>query len=220
MRRLTAAITALVMIAALFSVAISPAAAQDNSNTYVVQPGDNLYRISLKFGLSLDALAQANGIVNPNFVYVGQKLIIPAGGQVAPTATSPVATVPGLPIPTGSATTAATVAVTVAATVSAGSTIDAGILGTATPTSAVPSTATPVSVPASGGPGGTYTVQAGDNLYRISLKFNTSMLALMQLNNIVNPNLVYVGQVLTLPGGQQGSGNNPAVTTAATTGSA
>ena len=45
--------------------------------TYVVQAGDNLFRISLRFGVTLDALMRANGITNPNLVYVGQVLTIP-----------------------------------------------------------------------------------------------------------------------------------------------
>ncbi|MCC7448544.1 MAG: LysM peptidoglycan-binding domain-containing protein [Anaerolineae bacterium] len=44
---------------------------------YVVQRGDNLFRISLRFGVSMQALAAANGITNYNYVYVGQVLVIP-----------------------------------------------------------------------------------------------------------------------------------------------
>lgn len=44
---------------------------------YVVQPGDNLFRISLRFGRSMDAVAAANGITNYALIYAGQVLIIP-----------------------------------------------------------------------------------------------------------------------------------------------
>ena len=47
--------------------------------THVVQPGENLFRISLKYGTTVGAIASANNIINPNFVYPGQKLIIPTG---------------------------------------------------------------------------------------------------------------------------------------------
>jgi len=46
--------------------------------TYVVQPGDNLFRIGLKYGISWVQIAEANGITNPNQIYVGQVLKIPA----------------------------------------------------------------------------------------------------------------------------------------------
>jgi LysM repeat protein len=45
--------------------------------TYMVQPGDNLFRISLRFGVTLDALMRVNGITNQNLIYVGQVLKIP-----------------------------------------------------------------------------------------------------------------------------------------------
>lgn len=44
---------------------------------YVVQPGDNLYRIGLRFGISWVQIAEANGLDNPNQVYAGQTLKIP-----------------------------------------------------------------------------------------------------------------------------------------------
>jgi uncharacterized protein YraI len=48
-----------------------------NPRVYVVQPGDNLYRIALRFGVSMASIAAANGIINYNHIYVGQALIIP-----------------------------------------------------------------------------------------------------------------------------------------------
>ena len=47
--------------------------------THVVQAGENLFRISLKYGTTIEAIAARNGIVNPRFIYVGQKLTIPQG---------------------------------------------------------------------------------------------------------------------------------------------
>lgn len=45
----------------------------------------------------------------------------------------------------------------------------------------------------------TYTVQPGDNLYSLAIRFNTTVSALVEANNIPNPNLIYVGQVLVIP---------------------
>lgn len=41
-----------------------------------------------------------------------------------------------------------------------------------------------------------YTVQPNDTLWYIALKFNTTVDELVRLNNITNPALIYVGQVL------------------------
>ena len=45
--------------------------------TYTVCRGDNLFRLSLRFGTTVQAIAEANGILNPNLIYVGQVLLIP-----------------------------------------------------------------------------------------------------------------------------------------------
>jgi LysM repeat protein len=126
--------------------------------TYVVQPGDNLFRISLRFGVPLATIQQYNNIANPNLIFVGQVLRIPSGG-VGPAPSTPT-TAPGRP--------------------------------TSTP---VPPGPTPA-------PGGqSYTVQPGDNLSRIAARFGVTVQAIVQLNGIANPNLIFVGQVLRIPAG-------------------
>lgn len=106
---------------------------------YVVQDGDNLFRIALKYNMTYDVLARYNGITNPALIYVGQKLKIPPASLVQPT-----------PQPGG---------------------------GSAT----------------------TYVVKAGDNLFRIALRYNMSYLYLAQYNGISAPYTVYVGQVIKIP---------------------
>jgi LysM repeat protein len=57
--------------------------------THIVQPGETLFRIALLYDTTVDAIAQANQIVNPWFIYVGQELVIPAGGGMEPVPGSP-----------------------------------------------------------------------------------------------------------------------------------
>lgn len=45
--------------------------------THVVQAGENLYRIGLRYGCSVEQMATANGIVNPARIAAGQVLQIP-----------------------------------------------------------------------------------------------------------------------------------------------
>jgi nucleoid-associated protein YgaU len=45
----------------------------------------------------------------------------------------------------------------------------------------------------------TYVVQAGDNLSAIAARFGTTVKVLVELNDIANPSLIHVGQVLVLP---------------------
>lgn len=48
---------------------------------YVVQPGDSLAAIALRYGVSLEAIVQANGIQDRNLIQVGQVLAIPDPAQ-------------------------------------------------------------------------------------------------------------------------------------------
>jgi len=45
--------------------------------TYVVRPGDTLYRIAIRFGTTYPEIARVNGISNPRLIYPGQQLCIP-----------------------------------------------------------------------------------------------------------------------------------------------
>ena len=45
--------------------------------TYTVKSGDTLSGIASKYGTTVNAIASANGISNPNLIYVGQVLTIP-----------------------------------------------------------------------------------------------------------------------------------------------
>lgn len=55
------------------TVSAQVAQAEENG-FYTVAPGDSLYKISLKFGVSVDVLAKNNKITNPNFILVGRSL--------------------------------------------------------------------------------------------------------------------------------------------------
>lgn len=64
----------------------------------------------------------------------------------------------------------------------------------------------------------THTVQAGENLFRIALRYGVDMGALATANNITDPTRIFVGQVLNIPGlsaPDEGNViNNPLVATA------
>lgn len=70
----------LLSLVLLLVLLLLPAAAQASGHIHVVRPGENLYRIALRYGTTINAIASANGIHNPRLIYVGQRLIIPGGG--------------------------------------------------------------------------------------------------------------------------------------------
>ncbi|MFT5193997.1 MAG: LysM repeat protein [Cellvibrionaceae bacterium] len=69
----------IVLIISFFAFTI-PLAAQTNikSAVYTIQNGDPLSSISQKFGVSLAEIAASNNIVNLNWIWAGQSLILPA----------------------------------------------------------------------------------------------------------------------------------------------
>lgn len=76
-------------------------------------------------------------------------------------------------------------------------------------TSTVPAPA-PATVPAAATPPAqpsTYTVQRGDRIYALARKFNVSVPALLAANPGIDPNLLFPGQVLNIPG--TGTGTLP-----------
>jgi len=74
-------------VALLFIGALSWRPARAEQIIHIVQPGENLFRIGLKYGVSWTVLMQANGLTSTT-IYVGQRLIIPVGDD-APVAASP-----------------------------------------------------------------------------------------------------------------------------------
>jgi LysM repeat protein len=55
-----------------------------HGNVYTVEFGDTSFSVSRRFGLTVDQLAAANGLHDPNRIYGGQKLVIPGQGSCPP----------------------------------------------------------------------------------------------------------------------------------------
>jgi lipoprotein-anchoring transpeptidase ErfK/SrfK len=64
-----------IFILCILSLLAAPAVFADSS--YVVQPGDTLYKIAVQHGVTMQAIADANGIWNYDHIEVGQALVIP-----------------------------------------------------------------------------------------------------------------------------------------------
>lgn len=60
------------------SLVITPPIASGGTQVYIVQPGDTLYGIALNFGITVQAIIDANNLPNPDRLDVGQQLIIPS----------------------------------------------------------------------------------------------------------------------------------------------
>ncbi|MBI3942617.1 MAG: LysM peptidoglycan-binding domain-containing protein [Chloroflexi bacterium] len=105
---------------------------QTQTVTHIVRPGETLYSLARRYGTTVEAIAQANGLTNVSQIYSGQRLIIPLGSN------------PAL---------------------------------------------------------NTYVVRGGDTLFSIGRQFGVDPYAIARANGILNPNRIYPGQRLVIPGG-------------------
>lgn len=61
---------------------------------YIVQPGDTLLGIALQYDVTVDGLQAINGVLSPETLQIGQRLIIPVGGFTVPSSSG------GIQLPT------------------------------------------------------------------------------------------------------------------------
>ena len=162
---------------------VSPAPVGRTKNadgTYTVKSGDTLSAIANDFGVTVDQLVRWNNISNPNLITVGQILYFSDKSSSGSGTTYVVQagdTLSGI---------AARFGTTVAELVSLNNISNPNLIYVGQV----------LKIPSSGNSSRTYTVQAGDTLSGIAAKFGTTVANLVTLNNISDPNLIYVGQVL------------------------
>jgi LysM repeat protein len=83
--------------------AATPTTESASETVYVVKAGDSLSAIAFEYGLSVEELMAANGLTDPDVLFVGQKLTIPVPGSVVlptPTAATAAPTAGSTPLPT------------------------------------------------------------------------------------------------------------------------
>ncbi|WP_223756616.1 LysM peptidoglycan-binding domain-containing protein [Myxococcus sp. RHSTA-1-4] len=175
------------------------------SKIHTVSSRDTLSGLAARYGTTVSALQKANGISNPDKIYVGQKLIVD-GFDAPKTSSTSRASSGGSSYTVKSGDTLGGIASRYGTTVSALQKAN-GIsnpnliqVGQKLTIPGAGGTQAPSSPPPSSG-GQTYTVKSGDTLSGIASRFGTTVSALQQANGISNPNLIQVGQRLTIPGG-------------------
>ncbi|MCK4315978.1 MAG: LysM peptidoglycan-binding domain-containing protein [Anaerolineae bacterium] len=182
------------IVLALTLALAAPAFAQ-GTTVHVVQRGENLFRIALRYGVTVNTLAATNGLNNVSRIYAGQRLVIPTGGST----TSPTSPSSGVYIVRRGENLfriALRYGTTAQAIASANGIANPSLIYVGQ-TLTIPSSGTEPPSPPTGDT--TYTVQPGDNLFRIALRYNISYLYLAQYNGIASPSNIYVGQVLRIP---------------------
>lgn len=197
---------------------MSPVVLAQSAVTHIVQPGENLYRIALRYGVSMDAIIQANSIADPRRILSGQTLVIP--GLSAPDSSSEVVN----PLVASTPTThiiqpgetlggiAKTYGITLDELIQANNITNPNrilrgqaltiwsVQNSADPASLVPEES--LSQPLTDAPAASNTVhvvQSGEHLAQIAQRYGINWPLIAQINGISNPDHIYAGQELTIP---------------------
>lgn len=164
-----------------------------------IRAGETLFQLSLAYGVTVDQIADASGITNPDQIAVGQHVIIPVcgtSGFIPPPTSIPAATVDPATIPAtrepdelelvDADDTRSTLIEQAQASLLDNAQTDAGSEFSA-------------QLAAESTPSRTYTVQQNDTLFEIATDFGTTVEILAALNGITDVDSLDAGVVLLIP---------------------
>lgn len=154
---------------------------QMSGNAYVIQKGDSLSEIAVKFGTTVAALKKANNLTSDR-ILAGKKLVIPGGADTAPAATPTEApALPEMELDTQPAEE----------TTEGGSALDETPKGAST-------RATPADQAALTGEYRLHTVEENEDLYSVAMMWGVSVSSIKELNGLKSTK-VEPGQQLKIP---------------------
>ena len=205
------------------------ASTRTSGGNYIVQPGDTLYSIARRSGMSLNTLLSINGLSQSSVIFPGQSLTVgQSDGRTVSAGYTP------------SKTTATSTSTSGTYTVQAGDTLYSiarrsgmslntllSINGLSQSSvirpgqtlsvsgNASQATATQVSYQSAGSTSGngTYTVKAGDTLYRIAYNHGISLTTLLSINGLSETSTIRPGQQLVVSGSAKATTSTTKATT-------
>lgn len=183
----------------------SSSTATTTAGTYTVKAGDTLSAIASRYSTSSSTLASLNSLSNPNLIYVGQVLKVSSNASTSSStsssANSTVTTAASYTVKAGDTLSAiaAKYGTTYQALASTNSISNPNdiYVGQVIKVSAT-ATAASSQAASSTNSNGSYTVKSGDTLYGIALANGLNWQTLAKQNGISDPNVIFVGQKLSL----------------------
>ncbi|MFQ6014778.1 MAG: LysM peptidoglycan-binding domain-containing protein [Anaerolineae bacterium] len=176
----------------------APAVSSGGSRIHVVSRGQTLYSIARAYGTTISAIMQVNGLTNRNWIYSGQRLVIPTQGTAATSSGSPAVHI----VARGQnlQSIANRYGTSVSAIMRANGLRNANLIYVGQR----------LTIPGRGREANSsprvHVVRRGETLYQIAVRYGVSMTAIVQANGLRSANRIYAGQRLTIPASGQGSG--------------
>ena len=162
------------------------------TTTIIIQRGDTLSRIAIKYNTTVQRLVELNNIANPNLIYAGNTLIVPSGEVESDT--------------DGNSTSGQTIYI-----VQRGDTLNKIALefGTTARAIAEENNIRNINLIYVGQRliipthrydlnHTLYKIQYGDTLWSISRRYGVPIATIVRLNRIQNPNLIYAGTTIRI----------------------
>jgi len=195
-------------------VLVIPGEDGEPDKQHVVTRGETLVRIASSYGSSAISLARANELVNPNLIFPGQQLLIPAatrssGGGTSKSDGESEGSTDKTPSSSRSGqfhvvkrgesleSIANKYSGVSADEIAKANGISSGKIYTGTRLFLDG----PSFVGSGGAGSGTYVVKSGDRLGDIASRYGTSISNLAEMNNLSDVNTIRAGQTLKVPGG-------------------
>ena len=204
-----------------------------SGGNYLVQPGDTLYSIARRSGMSLNSLLTLNGLSQSSVIYPGQSLTISQSDSRVATKSSYTAkplvsgvstsgtytvqagdTLYGIARRSGMSlnTLLSLNGLSQSSVIRPGQTLKLSGASNATVASPVSYKSTASSASTSG----TYTVKAGDTLYRIAYNHGISLTTLLSINGLSETSTILPGQQLVVSGSAKTTATTTTTTSAKT----
>lgn len=164
-----------------------------------IRAGETLFQLSLAYGVTVDAIAAASEIDNPDRIAIGQHITIPLCGTtgfIPPPTSIPTATLNPAVIPATSEPEELEIASNDDTRSALIEQAQVALLDNAL---SDPSEAFSAQLDGETTPSQTYTVQQNDTLFEIATTFGTTVEVLAALNNIADIDSVNAGDVLQIP---------------------
>lgn len=174
------------IILAVVAVAIAPSAALEHT----VAPGEALWTIATRYSVSVDDLAEANSLSDPDLVLIGQRLSIPVAEESLPNTATTYTVASGDSLWSVAVRLDVSLAGLIAANaLDAGKFIQPGLVLTLPRATEVKDSAAV-----------TYEVAEGDTLWKIAADHAVSLGTLVSENGLDLDAIIVPGQRLVIPG--------------------